>query len=47
MNFYAFQQQFNAILLPINETNSQLGHFNQNAKQSLQRAIHFHKMVKE
>lgn len=48
MNFYAFQQQFDAMLSPINETNAeQQSQFNQNAKHILQRAIRFHNMVKE
>lgn len=47
MNFHAFRQQFDAISSPINETNSQQSHFNQNVKQVLQRSIRFHNMVKE
>lgn len=47
MHFYAFQQQFDAILSPINVINSKQNNFNQNAKEILERAIRFHNMVKE
>lgn len=46
-NFDAFQQQFEAILSAINETNSQQSHFQRNAKQVLKRAIRFHILVQE